>query len=63
MTQFEQINTDTPLIVVEGIGQVEKELIGRRFTFCRWDNTHGYAVVTDGQHHWHLHPEALQVLK
>jgi len=50
----------TRLKVAYDIGfDLERELLGREFSVARMDSTHGYVVVTDGEHHWHLHPEAL----
>lgn len=49
--------------VVRGSFPLERDLLGREFAFVRWSVPHGFAVVADEHGAWHLHPEALDVLK
>ena len=51
-----------PVVVVRGIGELEKELLGQRFILQRFSKPHGYAVViASNDVHYHLHPESLSV--
>lgn len=49
------------VLVVSGIGETEKALIGCRLVFQRFAQPHGYAVcVQDSGQIYFLHPEALR---
>lgn len=48
-----------PVTVARPISEMERELLGRSFTFDRFTKPHGYAVVKDEHGAWHVHPECL----
>ena len=57
--EWRSLRRGDAVMVVKGISQTERSLLGRSFTFDRFAEPHGFAVVTDEHGSWHVHPECL----